>query len=77
MVTREELEDHIWGHDTFVDFEHGLNTAVKRLREALERRLRKRKKRVATKVPKGEREKRLVEKKRASQQKRLRSRPED
>ena len=51
--------------------------ALERLREALERRLRKRKKRVATKVPKGEREKRLVEKKRASQQKRLRSRPED
>jgi DNA-binding winged helix-turn-helix (wHTH) protein/Tol biopolymer transport system component len=35
VVTREELRQHLWSSDTFVDFEHGLNAAVKRLREAL------------------------------------------
>ncbi len=35
VVTREELRQCLWRSDTFVDFEHGLNTAVKRLREAL------------------------------------------
>ena len=35
VVTREELRQCLWGSDTFVDFEQGLNTAVKRLREAL------------------------------------------
>jgi TolB-like protein/Tol biopolymer transport system component/DNA-binding winged helix-turn-helix (wHTH) protein len=35
VVTREELRKRLWNSDTFVDFEHGLNTAVKRLREAL------------------------------------------
>jgi eukaryotic-like serine/threonine-protein kinase len=35
VVTREELRQRLWHSDTFVDFEHGLNTAVKRLREAL------------------------------------------
>jgi TolB-like protein/DNA-binding winged helix-turn-helix (wHTH) protein/Flp pilus assembly protein TadD len=35
VVTREELRQRLWGSDTFVDFEHGLNTAVKRLREVL------------------------------------------
>ena len=35
VVTREELRQSLWRSDTFVDFEHGLNTAVKRLREAL------------------------------------------
>ncbi len=34
-VTREELRQRLWQSDTFVDFEHGLNTAVKRLRHAL------------------------------------------
>jgi DNA-binding winged helix-turn-helix (wHTH) protein len=34
-VTREELRDRLWPADTFVDFEHGLNAAVKRLRDAL------------------------------------------
>ncbi|MFN0168754.1 MAG: transcriptional regulator, partial [Bryobacteraceae bacterium] len=27
IVTREELRDLLWGQDTFVDFEHGLNAA--------------------------------------------------
>ena len=35
VVTREELQRQIWPADTFVDFDRGLNNAVKRLREAL------------------------------------------
>jgi len=35
VVTREELRGKLWPSDTFVDFEHGLNTAVKELRAAL------------------------------------------
>src|SRR5262249_33934199 len=35
IVTREELRQKIWPSDTFVDFDHGINNAVKRLREAL------------------------------------------
>src|ERR1039457_7471103 len=35
VVTREELRERLCRSDTFVDFEHGLNTAVKRLRHAL------------------------------------------
>jgi TolB-like protein/DNA-binding winged helix-turn-helix (wHTH) protein/Tfp pilus assembly protein PilF len=35
VVTREELRQHLWPADTFVDFDHGLNSAVNRLREAL------------------------------------------
>jgi TolB-like protein/DNA-binding winged helix-turn-helix (wHTH) protein len=35
VVTREELQRRIWPSDTFVDFERGLNNAIKRLREAL------------------------------------------
>lgn len=33
IVTREELRELLWGNDTFVDFEHGLNAAANRLRE--------------------------------------------
>ncbi len=36
VVTREELQRRLWAADTFVDFEHSLNAAVKRLREALD-----------------------------------------
>ena len=36
VVTREELRQKLWSSDTFVDFEHGINTAVKKLREAME-----------------------------------------
>jgi Tol biopolymer transport system component/DNA-binding winged helix-turn-helix (wHTH) protein len=36
LVTRTELRDRLWPGDTFVDFEHGLNAAVKRLRDALD-----------------------------------------
>jgi len=35
VVTREELQKRIWPGDTFVDFDQGLNNAVKKLREAL------------------------------------------
>ena len=35
VVTREELRQKIWPSDTFVDFDHGINNAVKRLRVAL------------------------------------------
>jgi len=35
LVTREELRQNLWPADTFVDFDHGLNSAVARLREAL------------------------------------------
>jgi hypothetical protein len=33
VVTREELRQKLWPADTFVDFEHGVNAAVARLRE--------------------------------------------
>jgi TolB-like protein/DNA-binding winged helix-turn-helix (wHTH) protein len=35
VVTREELQKRIWPADTFVDFDHGLYSAVQRLRDAL------------------------------------------
>jgi TolB-like protein/DNA-binding winged helix-turn-helix (wHTH) protein len=35
VVTREELRSRLWPADTFVDFDHSLNAAVKRLRDAL------------------------------------------
>jgi Tol biopolymer transport system component/DNA-binding winged helix-turn-helix (wHTH) protein len=35
IVTRDELRKRLWPDDTFVDFEHGLNAAVKRLRDTL------------------------------------------
>lgn len=35
LVTREELRDQLWSSDTFVDFDHGVNTAINQLRNAL------------------------------------------
>lgn len=35
VVTREELQQMLWSSDTFVDFEHGLNTSIKELRGVL------------------------------------------
>ena len=35
VVTREELRQQLWSADTFVDFDHSLNAAIKRLRDAL------------------------------------------
>jgi DNA-binding winged helix-turn-helix (wHTH) protein/Tol biopolymer transport system component len=36
LITREDLCKRLWSQDTFVDFEHGLNTAVKKVRQALD-----------------------------------------
>jgi TolB-like protein/DNA-binding winged helix-turn-helix (wHTH) protein/tetratricopeptide (TPR) repeat protein len=36
VVTREELQSLLWPADTFVDFDHGLNNAVARIREVLD-----------------------------------------
>lgn len=35
IVTREDLRQRLWPSDTFVDFDHSLNTAINKLREAL------------------------------------------
>ena len=35
LVTREQLRSELWPADTFVDFDHSLNAAIKRLRDAL------------------------------------------
>src|SRR6266566_3220104 len=35
LVSREEFRNRLWPADTFVDFDHGLNAAIKRLRDAL------------------------------------------
>jgi len=36
VVTREDLRARIWSEDTFVDFDHSLNTAMNKLRDALD-----------------------------------------
>ncbi len=35
LVTREQIHQRLWSSDTFVDFDHNLNTAIKKLRQAL------------------------------------------
>src|SRR5262245_18274704 len=35
VVTRNEIRDHVWSGDTFVDFEQGLNFCIRQIREAL------------------------------------------
>jgi len=35
VVTREEIKEQLWGEDTYVDFEHGMNKCVKQIRTAL------------------------------------------
>ena len=35
VVTRDEIQERLWASDTFVDFEHGLNTSIKKLRKVL------------------------------------------
>ena len=35
VVTRDEFRQKLWPNDTFVDFDHGLNNAINRLRDAL------------------------------------------
>lgn len=36
VVTRDELSEKVWGSDTFVDFEHGLNFAIRQIRSVLD-----------------------------------------
>jgi DNA-binding winged helix-turn-helix (wHTH) protein len=35
LVSREELRSALWAHNTFVDFDHGLNNCIRRIREVL------------------------------------------
>lgn len=35
LVSREEIAEHLWGKDVFVDLDHGINTAIRKLRLAL------------------------------------------
>src|SRR5437899_11823715 len=35
VVTRDDLRQKLWPADTFVDFDHGLNSAIKKLRDVL------------------------------------------
>ena len=35
IVTRQEIIDRLWGKDVFVDTEHGINTAIRKVRQAL------------------------------------------
>jgi DNA-binding winged helix-turn-helix (wHTH) protein/tetratricopeptide (TPR) repeat protein len=35
LITREELQLHVWGKDTFVDFEHNINFVMRQIRAAL------------------------------------------
>ena len=35
LVTRQEIIEHLWGNDVFLDTEHGINTAVRKIRLAL------------------------------------------
>jgi cholera toxin transcriptional activator len=35
IVTREEMRQRLWGNETFVDFDHSLNTAVSKIRDVL------------------------------------------
>lgn len=36
VVSREELRQHVWGQETTVDFDHGLDVAINKVREVLE-----------------------------------------
>lgn len=36
LVSREEIEEQVWGKGVFVDAEHGINTAIRKVRQALE-----------------------------------------
>jgi hypothetical protein len=35
VITRDEMQARLWPAETFVDFDHGLNSAIRRLRDAL------------------------------------------
>ncbi len=34
LVTREDLQEELWGQETFVDFEHGINLCIREIRAA-------------------------------------------
>src|SRR5690349_22627147 len=36
VVSREEIQTRLWPNDTVVEFDHGINTAIRKLRTALE-----------------------------------------
>lgn len=36
VVTRQELAEQVWGSETYVDFEHGLNFAIRQIRSGLQ-----------------------------------------
>ena len=36
LITRDELREKVWGNETFVDFEHGLNLCIREVRAALD-----------------------------------------
>jgi DNA-binding winged helix-turn-helix (wHTH) protein len=36
LVTRTEIQEALWGQDQFVEFEHAINTAIRKIREVLE-----------------------------------------
>src|SRR5207237_7235547 len=35
LVTRQQIIERLWGNDAFVDTEHGINTAIRKIRQAL------------------------------------------
>ena len=35
VVTRDEIQEQLWGNDTFIDFEQGVNKCIKQIRSAL------------------------------------------
>jgi DNA-binding winged helix-turn-helix (wHTH) protein len=35
VATRQEIVERLWGKDVFVDSEHGINTAIRKIRQAL------------------------------------------
>jgi TolB-like protein/DNA-binding winged helix-turn-helix (wHTH) protein len=35
LVTRTEIAEHLWGNEVFVDTEHGINTAIRKIRQTL------------------------------------------
>jgi len=34
LVTRDEIQEQLWGNDTFIDFEQGVNKCIKQIRTA-------------------------------------------
>ena len=36
LISREQIQEHIWNGQTFVDFEHGINKSIRQIRDALQ-----------------------------------------